>query len=142
MSKSKEQKTKPYDLEKELTRLIDLYDEGPIINDPMSNTFKSEQQFLRENDAKSKRIYDNQTRNKDKKTVKAVQKKPIAQRRESLKAKLTPSVPMNMDINFKKINAPGAEDAAENILKKLEDDRNKIDPDMFRGLGIFLPKKI
>jgi len=141
MNKSKEQKTKPYDLEKELLRLTDLYDEGPIIHDPMSNTFKSEQQVLRENDAKSKGIYDNQTRNKDKKTDKAVQKKPIAQRRESFKAKPTPSVPMNLDLNLKISNQLAASDA-ENILKKIEDDRNKVDPDMFKGLGKFLPKKI
>ena len=61
MSKSKEQKTKPYDLEKELLRLTDLYDEGPIIHDPMSNTFKSEQQMIRENEVKAKGIYDHLT---------------------------------------------------------------------------------
>ncbi len=138
MSKSKEQKTKPYDLEKELLRLTQIYDEGPIMHDPTSNTFK---QMIRENEVKAKGIYDHLTRNKNKKVVKVVKNKPIVKRRESLKAKLIPSVPMNLDLNLKISNQLAASDA-ENILKKIEDDRNKVDPDMFKGLGKFLPKKI
>ena len=30
----------------------------------------------------------------------------------------------------------------QNILKNLEDDRNKIDPDTFKGLGAFLHRKL
>ena len=141
MSKSKEQKTKPYDLEKELLRLTDLYDEGPIIHDPMSNTFKSEQQMIRENEVKAKGIYDHLTRNKNKKVVKVVKNKPITKRRESLKAKPTPSVPMNLDFNLNISKQPAA-DAAENILKKIDNERNKVDPDTFKGLGAFLPRKL
>ena len=141
MSKSKDQKTKPYDLEKEIKRLTDIYDEGPIIHDPMSNTFKSEQQMIRENEVKAKGIYDHLTRNKNKKNVKVVKNKPIAQRRESLKAKLIPSVPMNLDLNLKISKQPVA-DAAENILKKIDNERNKVDPDTFKGLGTFLPRKL
>ena len=141
MSKSKDKKTKPYDLEKELLRLTDLYDEGPIIHDPMSNTFKSEQQMIRENEVKAKGIYDHLTSNKNKKAVKVVQNKPITKRRESLKAKLIPSVPMNLDLNLKISKQPAA-DAAENILKKIDNERNKVDPDTFKGLGAFLPRKL
>ena len=141
MSKSKDKKTKPYDLEKELLRLTDLYDEGPIIHDPMSNTFKSEQQMIRENEVKAKGIYDHLTSNKNKKAVKVVQNKPITKRRESLKAKLIPSVPMNLDLNLKISKQPAA-DAAENILKKIDNERNKVDPDTFKGLGTFLPRKL
>ena len=141
MSKSKDKKTKPYDLEKELLRLTDLYDEGPIIHDPMSNTFKSEQQMIRENEVKAKGIYDHLTSNKNKKVVKVVKNKPIAKRRESLKAKLIPSVPMNLDLNLKISKQPAA-DAAENILKKIDNERNKVDPDTFKGLGTFLPRKL
>ena len=141
MSKSKEQKTKPYDLEKELLRLTDLYDEGPIIHDPMSNTFKSEQQMIRENEVKAKGIYDHLTRNKNKKVVKVVKNKPITKRRESLKAISTTSVPMNLDLNLKISKQPAA-DAAENILKKIDNERNKVDPDTFKGLGTFLPRKL
>jgi hypothetical protein len=31
---------------------------------------------------------------------------------------------------------------ADDTLKKILDDRNKPDPDYFKGLGTFLPKKI
>jgi hypothetical protein len=158
MRKSKVIKTNPLDaVGKRIEKYSNLYDGSPVIHDPLTNEFKTETQFLHENDVidalnkyedgsniskiKSKRIYDHLTRNKDKKTVKAVQKKPIAQRRESLNRISTTSVPLNIDINFKKINAADADDG-ENILKKIEDDRNKIDPDMFKGLGKFLPKKI
>ena len=140
MSKSKDKKTKPYDLEKELLRLTDLYEEGPIIHDPMSNTFKSEQQMIRENEVKAKGIYDHLTRNKNKKNVKVVKNKPIAKRRESLKAKLIPSVPMNLDLNLKISKQPAA-DAAENILEKIDNDRNKVDPDTFKDLDTFLRRK-
>ena len=90
---------------------------------------------------KSKRIYDHLTRNKNKKAVKAAQKKPIAQRRDSMKTISTTSVLMNLDLNLK-ISKQAAADAAENILKKIDNERNKIDPDTFKGLGAFLPRKL
>ena len=113
----------------------------PIIHDQMSNTFKSEQQMIRENEVKAKGIYDHLTRNKNKKNVKVVKNKPIAKRRESLKAKLIPSVPMNLDLNLKISKQPAA-DAAENILKKIDNERNKVDPDTFKGLGAFFLSEI
>ena len=59
--------------------------------------------------------------------------------RDSMKAISTTSVPMNLDFNLK-ISKQPATDAAENILEKIDNDRNKIDPDTFKGLGAFLPE--
>jgi len=58
-----------------------------------------------------------------------------------MKAISTTSVPMNLDLNLK-ISKQPATDAAENILEKIDNDRNKIDPDTFKGLGAFLPRKL
>ena len=48
---------------------------------------------------------------------------------------------MNLDLNLKISKQPAA-DAAENILKKIDNERNKVDPDTFKGLGTFLPRKL
>jgi hypothetical protein len=69
---------------------------------------------------------------------KPFKKKPIDQRRESseVKSDTTPA----LDIpNFlrKKEAAP-----VDDTLNKILEDRNKPDPDLFRGLGTFLTKKI
>ena len=158
MKKLEKTKANPLDgIGKRIEKYSNLYDGSPVIHDPLTNEFKTGTQMLHENDVidilnkyedgsniskiKSKRIYDHLTRNKNKKAVKAVQKKPIAQRRDSMKAKLIPSVPMNLDLNLKISKQPAA-DAAENILEKIDNDRNKIDPDTFKGLGAFLPRKL
>ena len=158
MKKLEKTKANPLDgIGKRIEKYSNLYDGSPVIHDPLTNEFKTETQMLHENDVidilnkyedgsniskiKSKRIYDHLTRNKNKKAVKAVQKKPIAQRRDSMKAKLITSVPMNLDLNLKISKQPAA-DAAENILEKIDNDRNKIDPDTFKGLGAFLPRKL
>ena len=158
MKKLEKTKANPLDgIGKRIEKYSNLYDGSPVIHDPLTNEFKTETQMLHENDVidilnkyedgsniskvKSKRIYDHLTRNKSKKAVKAVQKKPIAQRRDSMKAISTTSVPMNLDFNLK-ISKQPATDAAENILEKIDNDRNKIDPDTFKGLGAFLPRKL
>ena len=158
MKKLEKTKANPLDgIGKRIEKYSNLYDGSPVIHDPLTNEFKTETQMLHENDVidilnkyedgsniskiKSKRIYDHLTRNKNKKAVKAVQKKPIAQRRDSMKTISTTSVPMNLDFNLNISKQPAA-DAAENILEKIDNDRNKIDPDTFKGLGAFLPRKL
>ena len=65
-------------------------------------------------------------------------KKPIAQRTESSKVK-SDTIPTPEFPNFIKLQtAAPADDTLNKILK----DRNKPDPDYFKGLGTFLPKKI
>ena len=158
MKKLEKTKANPLDtIGKRIEKYSNLYDGSPVIHDPLTNEFKTETQMLHENDVidilnkyedgsniskvKSKRIYDHLTRNKNKKAVKAAQKKPIAQRRDSIKTISTTSVPMNLDFNLNISKEPPA-DAAENILEKIDNDRNKVDPDTFKGLGTFLPRKL
>ncbi|MDC0351034.1 hypothetical protein OAM73_04265 [Candidatus Pelagibacter sp.] len=158
MKKLEKTKANPLDgIDKRIEKYSNLYDGSPVIHDSLTNEFKTETQMLHENDVidilnkyedgsniskiKSKRIYDHLTRNKNKKAVNVVQKKPIAQRRDSMKTISTTSVPMNLDLNLK-ISKQPATDAAENILEKIDNDRNKIDPDTFKGLGAFLPRKL
>ena len=44
---------------------------------------------------------------------------------------------MNLNLNFQKI-----EKEEDKTLERLERDSNKVDPDTFRGLGVFLPRKL
>lgn len=94
--------------------------DGLVIHDPVSNTFKTENQFKYEEKIKEKKL----TKKKIKKSVP------------------TPKVPFKLDIKMKPIllnlDIPSKDN---NILNKLEQDREKTDPDFFRGLGTFLNKK-
>lgn len=95
--------------------------DGLVIHDPVSNTFKTENQFKYEEKIKEKKL----TKQKIKKSVP------------------TPKVPFKLDIKMDPIllnlDIPSKDN---NILNKLEQDREKTDPDFFRGLGTFLHKKI
>jgi len=106
------EKTKANSLDqiaKRIEKYVETYD-SPVIHDPISNTFKTENQIKHEAEIK-------------------VQKPK--------KKKQTISTPMNLNLNFQKI-----EKQDDKTLEKLERDSNKVDPDTFRGLGVFLPRKL
>ena len=135
MSKSKDQKTKPFELENEIVRLTKLYDEetdsSPVIHEPMTNTFMTEKQLMTkfEKEEQNKPFIKN--------------KKPIAQRREQSKSIPKPQVPLKLDVKFPQIEKEVLYLLDEDkTLERLEEARNKPSPEFFRGLGIFLPKKI
>jgi len=110
MIKSKDKKTNPLDqIAKRIEKYVETYD-SPVIHDPISNTFKTENQIKHEAEIK-------------------VQKPK--------KKKQTISTPMNLNLNFQKI-----EKEEDKTLERLERDSNKVDPDTFRGLGVFLPRKL
>ena len=110
MPKLKDQKTNPLDeVSKRIEKYVETYD-SPVIHDPISNTFKTENQIKHEAEIK-------------------VQKPK--------KKKQTISTPMNLNLNFQKI-----EKEEDKTLERLERDSNKVDPDTFRGLGVFLPRKL
>lgn len=94
--------------------------DGLVIHDPVSNTFKTENQFKYEEKIKEKKL----TKKKIKKSV------PTPKVPFKLNIKMDPIL-LNLDIPSKD----------NNILNKLEQDREKTDPDFFRGLGTFLNKK-
>lgn len=95
--------------------------DGLVIHDPVSNTFKTENQFKYEEKIKEKKL----TKKKIKKSV------PTPKVPFKLNIKMDPIL-LNLDIPSKD----------NNILNELEQDREKTDPDFFRGLGTFLHKKI
>ena len=117
MNKSKKKTTSIMDRIKEYSNIYD----GVVIHDPVSNTFKTENQFKYEEKIKEKKL----TKKKIKKSIP------------------TPKVPFKLDVKLDhlllNIDSPLKEN---NILNELEQDREKIDPDFFRGLGTFLHKKI
>ena len=65
-------------------------------------------------------------------------KSHTAQRREPNKTVPAPTIPLNFDgyTEFSKIKSK-----PDTTLKRLEAERNKPDPDFFKGLGIFFSKK-
>ena len=65
-------------------------------------------------------------------------KSHTAQRREPNKATPDTGVPLNLDISLN-LNR---EIKKNNTLEKLEKQSKAVDPDLFRGIGIFLNKKI
>ena len=61
-----------------------------------------------------------------------------AQRTDSKQVDPAPTIPLDLiDFNeFSKIKSK-----PDDTLKRLEEDRNKPDPDIAKGLGIFFPQK-
>ena len=65
-------------------------------------------------------------------------KSHTAQRTEPFKKKPDTSVPLQLDVSLN-LNR---EIKKDNTLELIEKERNATDPDLFRGIGIFLNKKI
>jgi len=155
MNKLKNKKINPLDkVAEDIQRLTEEYDEGSMIYDPLSNEFMTEGQHKKryDNTPKAKKqLMQHLTRNsnqklrqkeffenpKNQKFLK--NKKPIAQRTEPFKTKRNTQVPLKFETdplpNFYKIKSE-----KDNTLEKLEQDRNKRDPDFYKGIGIFFPK--
>jgi len=120
MIKSKDKKTNPLDqIAKRIEKYVETYD-SPVIHDPISNTFKTENQIKHEAEIKEQKP-----------------KKPEQLFVKLKKKNQTISTPMNLNLNFQKI-----EKEEDKTLERLERDSNKVDPDTFRGLGVFLPRKL
>ena len=114
-------------LDKKIKDLNELYDEGPIVHDPVSNTFMSEGQL--------KKKIEKEVKNKP--FIKI--KKPIAQRRERFKTQRNTQVPLKIDIS--PIVKQKQQLQENNILKKIIKEQETTDPDLYKGLGTFFAKK-
>ena len=127
-NKLEKQKTNPLDnLDQKIKDLNELYDEGPIVHDPVSNTFMSEGQL--------KKKIEKEVKNKP--FIKI--KKPIAQRRERFKVQRNTQVPLKIDIS--PIVKQKQQLQENNILKKIIKEQETTDPDLYKGLGTFFAKK-
>mgnify|MGYP005999152239 CR=1 FL=1 len=158
MSKSDQKKTKTFN--QNMTEAMNTYDGTNYVYDGSDDTINTEQEMIKKYTPKPKvQTWDlmkqtardeakkgnykelRELRKIEKKMnyeSKPFKKKPIAQRTESSEVK-SDTIPA-LDIpNFlrKKEAAP-----ADDTLNKILEDRNKPDPDLFRGLGTFLTKKI
>jgi hypothetical protein len=132
---------------------MNTYDGTNYVYDGSDDTINTEQEMIKKYTPKPKvQTWDLMKQTADKKELrelrkiekkmnyesKPFKKKPIDQRRESSEVK-SDTIPA-LDIpNFlrKKEAAP-----VDDTLNKILEDRNKPDPDLFRGLGTFLTKKI
>jgi hypothetical protein len=128
MNKSDQKKTKPLDiLTKRIIEAHEMYDDpSPVIHDPVSNTFKTENQLKKEF--------------KEQENKKLKKSKPFNKHRATKQTNPRPQIPLKIDFDFqipKKVIPK-----TDQTLANLEKERTKIDPDYFKGLGTFLPKKI
>ena len=152
MNKSDKNKTDKFNkLGKRIEKLTDLYDN--VIVD--GNELKLESQLRKEIDQREKRkvsnwqlmkevAQDNARKGNTKelndllKIERKMRKKTNTAQRTAPKATSpTPTIPLDLiDFNeFSKIKSK-----PDDTLQRLEEDRNKPDPDVYKGLGIFFPK--
>ena len=141
MSKSKDQKTKP--LLQKLTEGMNKYEGTNYIYDGSDNTINTEAEMKKKFTAQDNyRLLKSVANNQEKKEFRDIESKykkksSIAQRTVPSEEFSVGKVPLNLfDYNFQK-NFYKPDDT----LKRIEKDRNKKDPDFFKGLGTFFQKK-
>ena len=150
MNKSNQKKTKS--LNKTLTETMNTYDGNNYIYDGSDDTINTEQEMIKKYSKPKVQTWEIMKETADKKELrelrkiekkmnykmKPIKKSSIDQRRESSKQVSDTYIPL--DISIPKVITKEA--ALDNTLKRIEEDRNKVDPDFFRGIGTFLTKKI
>ena len=141
MSKSKDQKTKP--LLQKLTEGMNKYEGTNYIYDGSDNTINTEAEMKKKFTAQDNyRLLKSVANNQEKKEFRDIERK--YKKKSSIDQRTVPSeefsvgkVPLNLfDYNFQK-NFYKPDDTIERI----ENDRNKLDPDFYKGLGTFFQKK-
>jgi len=149
MNKSNQKKTKT--LNKTLTETMNTYDGSNYIYDGSDDTINTEQEMIKKYSKPKVQTWEIMKETADKKELrelrkiekkmnykmKPIKKSSIDQRRESSKQVSDTYIPL--DISIPKVITKEA--ALDDTLKRIEEDRNKVDPDFFRGLGTFFVKK-
>ena len=141
MSKSKDQKTKP--LLQKLTEGMNKYEGTNYIYDGSDNTINTEAEMKKKFTAQDNyKLLKSVANNQEKKEFRDIERKykkksSIAQRSVPSETVSVGKLPLNLfDYNFQK-NFYKPDDT----LKRIEKDRNKLDPDFYKGLGTFFQKK-
>ena len=141
MSKSKDQKTKP--LLQKLTEGMNKYEGTNYIYDGSDNTINTEAEMKKKFTAQDNyKLLKSVANNQEKKEFRDIERKykkksSIAQRTVPSEPVSDTRLPLNLfDYNFQK-NFYKPDDT----LKRIEKDRNKLDPDFYKGLGTFFQKK-
>ena len=141
MSKSKDQKTKP--LLQKLTEGMNKYEGTNYIYDGSYNTINTEAEMKKKFTAQDNyKLLKSVANNQEKKEFRDIERK--YKKKSSIDQRTVPSeefsvgkVPLNLfDYNFQK-NFYKPDDT----LERIEKDRNKLDPDFYKGLGTFFQKK-
>tara|TARA_R100000657_G_C4590877_1_gene49823 strand:+ start:180 stop:632 length:453 start_codon:yes stop_codon:yes gene_type:complete len=149
MNKSNQKKTKT--LNKTLTETMNTYDGSNYIYDGSDDTINTEQEMIKKYSKPKVQTWEIMKETADKKELrelrkiekkmnykmKPIKKSSIDQRRESSKQVSDTYIPL--DISIPKVIPKEA--ALDDTLKRIEEDRNKVDPDFFKGLGTFFVKK-
>ena len=150
MSKLKENKTKTG--AQILMENMNKYDGTNYVYDGSDDTINTEEEMIKKYTPKPRvQTWDLMKQTANKKELrelrkiekkmnyesKPFQKKPIETRRDSSKVK-SDTIPAPNIPNFLRVTTAAPVD---NTLEKIIEDRNKPDPDFFRGLGQFLTKK-
>ena len=155
MSKSKENKTKTFN--KSFVEASNKFDDTNYIYDGSDDTINTEEEMrkkfkpkvltwdLMKQDARAAAKKGNYKQLRELRKIeqkmnyqpKPIKKKPIETRRDSSKVN-SDTIPAPDIPNFMRVNRAAPPD---DTLKKIIEDRNKPDPDFFRGLGQFLNKK-
>ena len=156
MSKSKENKTKkPLDktFNEAFTEASNTYDGTNYVYDGSDDTINTEEEMIKKYTPKPRvQTWDLMKQTANKKELrelrkiekkmnyesKPFKKKPIETRTESLNVKSDTTLPLEIP-NFIKLKEAAPVD---DTLNKILEDRNKPDPDYFKGRGTFLTKKI
>ena len=141
MSKSKDQKTKP--LLQKLTEGMNKYEGTNYIYDGSDNTINTEAEMKKKFTAQDNyKLLKSVANNQEKKEFRDIERKykkksSIAQRTVPSETVSVGKLPLNLfDYNFQK-NFYKPDDT----LKRIEKDRNKTDPDFYKGIGTFFQKK-
>ena len=153
MSKSDQKKTKSTN--ELLTESMNTYDGTNYVYDGSDNTINTEQDMINKYNKPKVQTWDamKQTaraeakkgnykdlrdiRKIERKMSKPFKKTPIETRRESSNTVSDTALPLDFSLpKFKKNFTP-----EDDTLKRIEEDRNKVDPDFFRGLGTFFIKR-
>ena len=145
MNKSKDQKTKkPRTWNEAIVAASNTYDGTNYIYDGADDTIMTESEMLKKFTAQEKyEMLKKVANNQEKKEFREIERKykkksSIEPRTESLNVKSDTTLPLEIP-NFIKLKEAAPVD---DTLNKILEDRNKPDPDYFKGLGTFLPKKI
>ena len=141
MSKSKDQKTKP--LLQKLTEGMNKYEGTNYIYDGSDNTINTEAEMKKKFTAQDNyKLLKSVANNQEKKEFRDIERKykkksSVAQRTVPSETVSVGKLPLNLfDYNFQK-NFYKPDDT----LKRIEKDRNKTDPDFYKGIGTFFQKK-
>jgi len=156
MIKSKDKKTNPLDqITKRIENYVETYD-SPLVHDPLTNSFKTENQMKLEAGIKeNNRVIDTLNKYEDDANIPRQSIKPSTKKlpvRSKYKAKEQGEIPLNKRKAIITTQAvynnqmKAAIDALENLKEIKNQDapkppKKEVDPDLYKGLGNLLIKK-